>query len=94
MAAIENSRGAAKRAVDTLLTVNSATQNATRGGLGMLTKSKRDELRLLINSRQPIITVETSEEERLETLLFDVATEMDVPLFSLERDQRIVAIPR
>jgi hypothetical protein len=43
--------------------------------------SKRDELRLLVNSRQPIITVETAEEERLETLLFEVATEMDVPLF-------------
>ncbi len=55
--------------------------SAIRGGLGMLTKSKRDELRLLVNSRQPIIIVETSEEERLETLLFDVATEMDVPLF-------------
>ncbi len=47
----------------------------------MMTKNKRDELRLLVNSRQPIITVETSEEERLEALLFDVATEMDVPLF-------------
>ena len=43
--------------------------------------SKRDELRLLVNSRQPIITVETAEEERLEALLFEVATEMDVPLF-------------
>jgi len=47
----------------------------------MTTNSKRDELRLLVNSRQPIITVETAEEERLEALLFDVATEMDVPLF-------------
>ena len=27
---------------------------------------ERDELRLLINSRNPIITVETAEEERLE----------------------------
>ena len=47
----------------------------------MTTNSKRDELRLLINSRQPIISVETAEEERLEALLFDVATEMDVPMF-------------
>ena len=43
--------------------------------------TKRDELRLLVNSRQPIIAVETTEEERLEALLFEVATEMDVPLF-------------
>jgi hypothetical protein len=47
----------------------------------MTTNSKRDELRLLINSRQPIISVETAEEERLEALLFDVATEMDVAMF-------------
>jgi hypothetical protein len=47
----------------------------------MTTNTRRDELRLLINSRQPIITVETTEEERLEALLFEVATEMDVPLF-------------
>ncbi len=38
-------------------------------------------MRLLINSRHPIITVETPEEERLEALLLDVATELGVPLF-------------
>ena len=43
--------------------------------------SKHDEVRLLINSRHPIITVETPEEERLEALLLDVATELGVPLF-------------
>lgn len=43
---------------------------------------KRDELRLLINSRYPILTVETSEEERAEELLLEVATELSVPLFS------------
>jgi len=43
--------------------------------------AKRDELRLLLNSHQPIITVETGEEERLESLLADVALEMDVPFF-------------
>jgi hypothetical protein len=43
--------------------------------------NKHDELRLLVNSRHPIISVETPEEERLETLLFDVAAEMGVPLY-------------
>ncbi|HEY6264816.1 MAG TPA: AAA family ATPase [Candidatus Acidoferrum sp.] len=43
--------------------------------------SKHDELRLLINSRHPIITVETAEEERLEVMLLDVATELAVPLY-------------
>jgi ATP-dependent 26S proteasome regulatory subunit len=43
--------------------------------------NKHDELRLLINSRHPIITVETPEEERLEALLLDIATELSVPLF-------------
>src|SRR5207248_9487705 len=43
--------------------------------------NKHDELRLLINSRHPIITVETPEEERLEALLMEVATELGVPLY-------------
>jgi hypothetical protein len=34
-------------------------------------KIKHDELQILINSRTPIITVETSEEDRLEKLLLD-----------------------
>jgi len=38
--------------------------------------NKHDELRLLVNSRHPIITVETPEEERLEQLLFDIANEL------------------
>jgi ATP-dependent 26S proteasome regulatory subunit len=42
---------------------------------------KHDELRLLVNSRHPIITVETAEEERLEQMLLEVATELRVPLF-------------
>ena len=42
---------------------------------------KHDELRLLVNSRHPIITVETPEEERFEQMLLDVATELGVPLF-------------
>ncbi len=43
--------------------------------------NKHDELRLLINSRHPIITVETPEEERLEALLLVVGTELGVPLY-------------
>ncbi|MGB2592075.1 MAG: AAA family ATPase [Candidatus Acidiferrum sp.] len=43
--------------------------------------NKHDELRLLVNSRHPIITVETSEEERLEQLLLDIAMELAVPLY-------------
>jgi ATP-dependent 26S proteasome regulatory subunit len=43
---------------------------------------KRDELLLLINSRNPILTIETSEEERAEQLLFEVATQLGVPLFA------------
>jgi SpoVK/Ycf46/Vps4 family AAA+-type ATPase len=43
--------------------------------------NKHDDLRLLINSRHPIITVETPEEERLEALLLDIATELTVPLY-------------
>src|ERR1700746_3070985 len=43
--------------------------------------NKHDELRLLINSRHPIITVETPEEDRVEALLLDVAAELGVPLY-------------
>jgi ATP-dependent 26S proteasome regulatory subunit len=44
--------------------------------------NKRDELRLLVNSHHPIITVETPEEERLEQLLLDVAAELAVPVYT------------
>jgi SpoVK/Ycf46/Vps4 family AAA+-type ATPase len=37
---------------------------------------------LLVNSRHPIISVETSEEKRVEDLLSDVAAELDVPFFT------------
>jgi hypothetical protein len=43
---------------------------------------KRDELLLLINSRNPILTIETPEEERVEQMLFEVAAQLNVPLFS------------
>lgn len=42
---------------------------------------KKDELRLLINSRYPLIAVETSEESRVEELLRDIASELAISLF-------------
>jgi hypothetical protein len=52
------------------------------GGVDATAKhNKHDELRLLVNSRHPIITVETAEEERFEQMLLEVATELNVPLF-------------
>jgi len=45
-------------------------------------QNKHDELRLLVNSRHPIITVETPEEERLEQLALDVAAELAVPMYT------------
>jgi len=44
--------------------------------------ARRDELRLLINSRHPILTIETTEEDRAEQLLVEVATDLGVPLFT------------
>jgi ATP-dependent 26S proteasome regulatory subunit len=44
--------------------------------------NKHDELRLLVNSRHPIITLETPEEERVEQLLLEVAAELAVPLYT------------
>src|ERR1700758_5643100 len=46
------------------------------------TVSKVDELRLLVNSRHPIISVETADEERIDALLAQVAIELDVPLYT------------
>jgi SpoVK/Ycf46/Vps4 family AAA+-type ATPase len=43
--------------------------------------TKRDELLLLINSLNPIITVETTEEERLEGLLSSISVQLVVPLY-------------
>jgi len=46
-------------------------------GLG----AKREELALLVNSRNPIVTVETSEELRFSGLLGQVAEELGIPLY-------------
>jgi ATP-dependent 26S proteasome regulatory subunit len=45
-------------------------------------KTKQGELQILINSRTPIITVETSEEDRLEKLLLAISTQMKVPFYT------------
>jgi ATP-dependent 26S proteasome regulatory subunit len=45
-------------------------------------RSKHDEFLLLVNSRYPIITVETTEEGRIDQLVFEVATELDVPVYT------------
>ena len=55
---------------------------SAHGGAGATAKpNKHDELRLLVNSRHPIITVETPEEERFEQLVLEIATELGVPLY-------------
>jgi AAA+ superfamily predicted ATPase len=43
--------------------------------------AKRAELALLVNSRNPIVTVETSEEVRFSTLVECVAEELGIPLY-------------
>jgi hypothetical protein len=44
-------------------------------------RDKLDELRLLVNSHHPLITIETAEELRVEELLCDVATELGVVFY-------------
>jgi hypothetical protein len=44
--------------------------------------TKRDELLLLIDSLNPIITVETTEEERLEGLVRSISVQLVVPLYT------------
>ncbi len=45
-------------------------------------RDKKDELRLLVNSHHPLITIETSEESRVEELLSEVACEMGVVFYT------------
>jgi SpoVK/Ycf46/Vps4 family AAA+-type ATPase len=51
------------------------------GSLGAALSAKREVLALLVNSRNPIVTVETSEEARLSGLLERVAEELGIPLY-------------
>src|SRR6516165_8151374 len=48
---------------------------------GRAAEAKCDQLSLLINSRNPIITVESSEEQRFLGLLERVAEQLSVPLY-------------
>lgn len=48
---------------------------------GRASNTKCDQLSLLINSRNPIITVETSEEQRFLGLLERVAEQLSIPLY-------------
>jgi hypothetical protein len=43
---------------------------------------KKDELRLLINSRHPLITIETAEEERVQQVLREVAAELGIGFYT------------
>ena len=52
---------------------------STRSAPGL--RGKLNELGLLINSRNPIVTVETSEEQRFSSLLDRVASELGIPVF-------------
>ena len=54
--------------------------NCTMTG-GTMSSAKRDQLCLLVNSRNPIIPVESSEEQRFCGLLERVAEELRVPLY-------------
>jgi len=58
-----------------------AVSEQAGGTVATAKPDKHDELRLLVNSRHPLITVETPEEERLEQMLLEVATELGVPLY-------------
>src|SRR5262250_2870155 len=62
--------------------MNPPTKLDVRSGSQGSHAGKREDLRLLINSRHPILTVETSEEDRVEQLLLEVATDLGVPLFT------------
>jgi AAA+ superfamily predicted ATPase len=48
---------------------------------GTVSSAKRDQLCLLVNSRNPIITVETCEEQRFCALLESVAERLAIPLY-------------
>jgi AAA+ superfamily predicted ATPase len=59
---------------------NSAPISTT--GPGTVSSAKRDQFCLLVNSRNPIITVESGEEHRLFALLERVAERLAIPLYT------------
>src|ERR1700719_945344 len=63
--------------------LSGAVGSGSVGGADATAKpDQHDELRLLVNSRHPIIAAETAEEERLELMVRHVAAELDVPLYA------------
>ena len=72
------------KGVPSAQTIAEAPRSASSAPVKAATRrqSKHDELRLLVNSRHPIITVETPEEERLEQLALEVAAELAVPMYT------------
>jgi ATP-dependent 26S proteasome regulatory subunit len=52
------------------------------GSAATISVAKRDQLCLLVNSRNPIITVETGEEQRFSALLERVADRLTIPLYT------------
>ena len=61
----------------------SANASASTGPLqGALARDKCDELILLVNSRSPIVTVETTEEDRLEGLVLAAGQKLGVPVYT------------
>lgn len=63
-------------------TANRPNGSAETPGSPTALDTKRDRLCLLINSRNPIIAVETSEELRFSTLLARVADRLTIPLYA------------
>jgi AAA+ superfamily predicted ATPase len=59
---------------------NSGLTSAPARAMGV-PRTKRDDLELLVNSRNPIVTVETGEEPRFVELLERVAVDLGIPLY-------------
>jgi SpoVK/Ycf46/Vps4 family AAA+-type ATPase len=70
------------KSVTPLPNVPARTIGATESLAASSKRDRLDELCLLINSRNPIITVETPEEQRFSTLLERVAERLAVPLYT------------
>ena len=68
-------------AVPPIPPLKSSISGSKPGAQSTAKLSKHDELQLLVNSRHPIISVETPEEERFELLLLGVASDLGVPLY-------------
>ncbi|MGA8142829.1 MAG: AAA family ATPase [Candidatus Acidiferrales bacterium] len=62
--------------------IATASSNSVSSPPAALPGAESNELRILIDSRSPIITVETAEEERLSQLLLGVAGELGVPVYT------------